>query len=37
MVVTQARKRNGRVHEFKGRDVQRRFVLQPLSYMAAKK
>jgi predicted transcriptional regulator len=37
MVVTGARNRQARVHEFRGRDVKRRFALEPLSYLAAKR
>ncbi len=37
MVVTSARTRHARVHEFHGRDVKRCFALEPLSYLAAKK
>jgi hypothetical protein len=36
-VVTAARKRHSRVHTYRGRDIASRFVLQPISYMAAEK
>jgi hypothetical protein len=36
-VVTEARKEYPQVYEFDGRDVHRRFILQPISYMAARK
>lgn len=34
MVVTQARTRNARVHEFRGRDIKRRFDLTAVTYFA---
>ncbi|SRR6266849_9220001 len=36
-VVTDARKKFAKVHEFQGRDVETRFILQPISYMAKEK
>jgi hypothetical protein len=37
IVVTEAQTRNSRLHTYHGRDIASRFVLQPISYMAAKK
>jgi hypothetical protein len=37
MVVTEARKKRSRLHTYHGPDIASRFVLQPISYMAAKK
>jgi hypothetical protein len=37
IVVTQARKKHSRLHTYRGRDIASRFVLQPISYLAAKK
>jgi hypothetical protein len=37
VVVTEARQRNARLHTFQGQEIADRFVLQPISYMAAKK
>lgn len=37
IVVTKAREKRSRLHTFSGSDIANRFVLQPISYMAAKK
>ena len=37
MVVTEARTRRARVQEFHGRDLERRFALTPVSYIASQK
>lgn len=37
IVVTEARKKDSRLHTYHGQDIASSFVLQPISYMAAKK